>query len=207
MGSGASSEVPDNGARAAERPTPYSPTPRGGARGWASTTEVGMATTEAQLLDTQRAFDSVAADYDGPTGNNALIQVMRQRLWRAVEATVPRGGAAARPRLRDGARRGLLRGPRLSRRGDRLVAADGRADARAGAGGGLAGPPGRAPGRELTSSSSSMASSSTASTRTSGRSTACRTSGAVARECARLLAPGGRMVLSVIGRRLPVGNA
>ena len=30
-----------------------------------------------QLLDTKRAFDSVAADYDGPTGNNALIQAMR----------------------------------------------------------------------------------------------------------------------------------
>ena len=28
------------------------------------------------LLDTKRAFDSVAADYDGPIGNNALIQAM-----------------------------------------------------------------------------------------------------------------------------------
>ena len=30
-----------------------------------------------QLRETQEAFDSVAADYDGPRGNNALIQDMR----------------------------------------------------------------------------------------------------------------------------------
>jgi SAM-dependent methyltransferase len=40
---------------------------------------------ESQLLDTRRAFDSVAAEYDGPSGNNALIQLMRQELWRTVE--------------------------------------------------------------------------------------------------------------------------
>ncbi|TQT87338.1 SAM-dependent methyltransferase, partial [Xanthomonas perforans] len=34
-----------------------------------------------QLLETQRAFDSVAPDYDGPRGNNALIQRMRTTLW------------------------------------------------------------------------------------------------------------------------------
>ena len=32
---------------------------------------------DTQLLDTQHAFDSVAADYDGPRGNNELIQRMR----------------------------------------------------------------------------------------------------------------------------------
>src|SRR4029078_10034170 len=37
-----------------------------------------------QLLDTQRAFDSVAADYDGPKGNNALIQRMRETVWRTL---------------------------------------------------------------------------------------------------------------------------
>ena len=30
-----------------------------------------------QLRDTQDAFDSVAADYDGPRGNNELIRDMR----------------------------------------------------------------------------------------------------------------------------------
>ena len=44
------------------------------------------------LLETKRAFDSVAADYDGPIGNNALIQAMRRRLWREVEGRVPAGG-------------------------------------------------------------------------------------------------------------------
>jgi 2-polyprenyl-3-methyl-5-hydroxy-6-metoxy-1,4-benzoquinol methylase len=39
---------------------------------------------QAQLLDTQRAFDSVAADYDGPKGNNALIQRMRETVWQTL---------------------------------------------------------------------------------------------------------------------------
>lgn len=44
-----------------------------------------------QLLDTQRAFDSVAADYDGPRGNNALIQRMRTTLWNTVAIGLPIG--------------------------------------------------------------------------------------------------------------------
>src|SRR5215212_940281 len=46
---------------------------------------------ETQLLDTQRAFDSVAADYDGPKGNNALIQRMRETVWRALMEACPPG--------------------------------------------------------------------------------------------------------------------
>jgi len=55
---------------------------------------MGQAPTDftAQLLDTQRAFDGVAADYDGPLGNNALIQRMRSQLWQAVKRYVPVGG-------------------------------------------------------------------------------------------------------------------
>lgn len=41
--------------------------------------------TTARLRDTQAAFDSVAADYDGPRGNNALIQRMRATMWRVLE--------------------------------------------------------------------------------------------------------------------------
>lgn len=48
-------------------------------------------TVDPRLLDTQRAFDSVAADYDGPIGNNALIQQMRARLWRTVTSRLPNG--------------------------------------------------------------------------------------------------------------------
>ncbi|MBB3820202.1 SAM-dependent methyltransferase [Xanthomonas arboricola] len=44
-----------------------------------------------QLLETQRAFDSVAPDYDGPRGNNALIQRMRTTLWDTVAAELPQG--------------------------------------------------------------------------------------------------------------------
>ena len=39
---------------------------------------------DSQLLDTQRAFDSVAADYDGQKGNNALIQRMRETVWHTL---------------------------------------------------------------------------------------------------------------------------
>jgi 2-polyprenyl-3-methyl-5-hydroxy-6-metoxy-1,4-benzoquinol methylase len=42
---------------------------------------------EKQLHETRDAFDSVAADYDGPRGNNALIQDMRSEMWRILDAT------------------------------------------------------------------------------------------------------------------------
>jgi ubiquinone/menaquinone biosynthesis C-methylase UbiE len=45
-------------------------------------------TSLIQLRDTQEAFDSVAADYDGARGNNALIQDMREEMWRWLDATV-----------------------------------------------------------------------------------------------------------------------
>jgi SAM-dependent methyltransferase len=43
--------------------------------------------SEPRLRDTQDAFDSVAADYDGPRGNNPLIQDMREEMWRWMDAT------------------------------------------------------------------------------------------------------------------------
>ncbi|HEX9074908.1 MAG TPA: class I SAM-dependent methyltransferase [Anaerolineae bacterium] len=46
---------------------------------------------DSQLLATRRAFDGVAAAYDGPLGNNVLIQKMRVRVMRTIEQTVPRG--------------------------------------------------------------------------------------------------------------------
>jgi len=46
---------------------------------------------ETQLLQTQLAFDSVAADYDGPRGNNELIQRMRVTLWDTVRDNVNPG--------------------------------------------------------------------------------------------------------------------
>lgn len=46
---------------------------------------------EPQLRDTREAFDSVAADYDGPRGNNASIQDMRAEMWRWLDATFAPG--------------------------------------------------------------------------------------------------------------------
>jgi ubiquinone/menaquinone biosynthesis C-methylase UbiE len=43
-----------------------------------------------QLRDTQDAFDSVAADYDGPRGNNDQIQEMRSEMWRWLDAAFPK---------------------------------------------------------------------------------------------------------------------
>lgn len=40
-----------------------------------------------QLLQTREAFDSVASDYDGPRGNNDLIQDMRAQMWRTLDTT------------------------------------------------------------------------------------------------------------------------
>src|SRR5665213_47614 len=45
----------------------------------------------AQLHDTRDAFDSVAADYDGPRGNNDQIQDMRSEMWRSLDATFSAG--------------------------------------------------------------------------------------------------------------------
>jgi ubiquinone/menaquinone biosynthesis C-methylase UbiE len=44
-----------------------------------------------QLRETQDAFDSVAADYDGPRGNNSLIQDMRNEMWRWLDRTFAPG--------------------------------------------------------------------------------------------------------------------
>lgn len=44
-----------------------------------------------KLCETQDAFDAVAADYDGPSGNNALIQRFRNRLHSAVLEVVASG--------------------------------------------------------------------------------------------------------------------
>lgn len=43
------------------------------------------------LRATQDAFDSVAADYDGPRGNNDSIQDMRREMWRWLDATFAPG--------------------------------------------------------------------------------------------------------------------
>jgi SAM-dependent methyltransferase len=73
----------------------------------------------SQLLDTQRAFDSVAPDYDGPKGNNALIQRMRETVWKALSEQC-RPGA----RLLDLGCGTGLDAAELARRGYQVVATD-----------------------------------------------------------------------------------
>jgi SAM-dependent methyltransferase len=46
---------------------------------------------DARLQNTRLAFDSVASVYDGPLGNNALIQHMRIEMWRTLVHLLPAG--------------------------------------------------------------------------------------------------------------------
>ena len=50
------------------------------------------AALDRQLLDTADAFDSVAPTYDGPQGNNVLIQRMRDITWARISSLLPPGG-------------------------------------------------------------------------------------------------------------------
>ena len=52
--------------------------------------ETNAADEHARLRDTRDAFDSVSADYDGERGNNELIQDMRAEMWRWLDATFPK---------------------------------------------------------------------------------------------------------------------
>ena len=72
-----------------------------------------------RLGDTRKAFDSVAADYDGPRGNNALIQDMRAEMWRGLDRTFVPGS-----RLLDLGCGTGLDAIRMAQRGHRVVATD-----------------------------------------------------------------------------------
>jgi SAM-dependent methyltransferase len=50
-----------------------------------------MVSEDVRLSDTRRAFDGVADDYDGPAGNNRVVQRMRDRMWRTLTDTFPVG--------------------------------------------------------------------------------------------------------------------
>jgi SAM-dependent methyltransferase len=50
-----------------------------------------MTALAAQLADTQRAFDSVADEYDGPLGNNPLVQRLRAWTLGSVMSSVASG--------------------------------------------------------------------------------------------------------------------
>jgi ubiquinone/menaquinone biosynthesis C-methylase UbiE len=74
---------------------------------------------QTQLRETREAFDSVAPDYDGQRGNNALIQDMRAEMWGWLDRTFSPGS-----RLIDLGCGTGLDAVRMARRGDHVVATD-----------------------------------------------------------------------------------
>ncbi|MFZ0869356.1 MAG: class I SAM-dependent methyltransferase [Rhodanobacter sp.] len=156
---------------------------------------------EAQLLETQRAFDSVAADYDGPRGNNELIQRMRITLWDTVHSTLPAGA-----RLLDLGCGTGIDALEFARRGFHVVATDWspqmveRTRARAAA---------AALGSRVTATHlgvqqlAQLEGEFDGIYSNFGPLNCAPDLGAVAAECARLLRPGGRLVFSVMGRICP----
>ncbi len=156
----------------------------------------------ARLLDNRRAFDSVASDYDGPLGNNSLVQHMRSALWRSIVDCVPTGG-----RLLDLGCGTGLDAEHMARQGYRVVAVDWspamieRAKSRVAAAGLVEQISVRAVGiHELD--------------QLRGEKFDCLYSNlgalncltdlpALAESCDELLVPGGKLVVSVIGRHCP----
>ncbi len=156
---------------------------------------------EAQLLETQRAFDSVAADYDGPRGNNELIQRMRRALWDAVSRELPPGG-----RLLDLGCGTGLDAVEFARRGFEVVATDWSAQM-------IERTSARAVAQQLASRITALHlgiqqldllnDGFDAIYSNFGPLNCTPDLPAVAAQCARLLRPHGRLIFSVIGRICP----
>jgi SAM-dependent methyltransferase len=156
---------------------------------------------EAQLLDTQRAFDSVAADYDGPRGNNELIQRMRLAMWDTVQGEFPTAS-----RLLDLGCGTGIDALEFARRGHQVVASDWSPQmverTRA-----------RAVAEDLQSRVTAIHLGIQQLDRLDdafdgiysnfGPLNCAPDLGTVAAECARLLRPGGSLVFSVMGRICP----
>lgn len=159
--------------------------------------------TEPQLRDTQDAFDSVAADYDGPRGNNPLIQDMRAEMWRWLDATFARGS-----RLIDIGCGTGLDAIRMAGMGHRITATDWSSQM-------VRRTNDRAARDLLQERVQALALGAQELGRLEGEGTydgaysnlgplnCAPDLAAVSRECARLLRPGGALVFSVIGRVCP----
>ncbi|MGH8231322.1 MAG: class I SAM-dependent methyltransferase [Steroidobacteraceae bacterium] len=157
----------------------------------------------SQLRDTQTAFDSVAADYDGPRGNNDLIQDMRREMWHALDAQFP----APAQLLDIGCGTGLD-AIRMADIGHQVTATDWSAQM-------VQRTRERAASRGLQRSVQAVAAGAHELATLPGDASydgAYSNLGplncvpdltAVSRQCARLLKPGGALVFSVIGRLCP----
>ena len=167
------------------------------------TTVTAQELVAPRLRDTRDAFDSVAADYDGARGNNELIQDMRAEMWRWLAKTFLPGG-----RLLDLGCGTGLDAVHLAKLGYRVAAADWSpmmiqrtAD--------------RAAAENVTEKVSAVNVGAHELDRLHDSATFdgiysnlgplnCVPDVAdVARECARLLKPGGALVFTVIGRYCP----
>jgi SAM-dependent methyltransferase len=157
----------------------------------------------AHLRETQAAFDSVAADYDGERGNNAAIQDMRALLWQWLDITFPSGS-----RLIDIGCGTGLDAVRMARLGHTVIATDWSPQM-------VRRTRERAVQAQLGERVVPLTIGAHELERLAGRALydgAYSDLGAlncvpdltvVARECARLLKPGGALVFSVIGRVCP----
>lgn len=155
------------------------------------------------LRETQDAFDSVAADYDGQRGNNELIQDMRHEMWRRLDATF-----APRSRLIDIGCGTGLDAIRMAQQGHRVTAVDWSPEM-------VRRTANRAVTNGMTEQVQSLVIGAQELSRLEGSG---EYDGAysnlgplncvpgldeVSRQCARLLKPGAALVFTVIGRICP----
>jgi len=156
-----------------------------------------------RLRDTQDAFDSVAADYDGPRGNNSLIRDMRDEMWRWLDRTY-----APSSRLIDLGCGTGLDAVRMAQRGHLVAATDWSPQM-------VARTSDRARQESVTDRVQAMTVGAHELERLEGDGTfdgAYSNLGPlncvpdladVSNACARLLKPGGALVFTVIGRFCP----
>jgi SAM-dependent methyltransferase len=161
------------------------------------------ASTAPRLRETQDAFDSVALDYDGPRGNNDLIQDMRREMWRRLDATFSPGS-----RLLDLGCGTGLDAVRLAQLGHHVTATDWSALM-------VQRTTDRAERERLTDRIRALALGAQELHRLDGTGifdgaysnlgplNCVPNLSDVSRECARLIKPGGALVFTVIGRLCP----
>jgi SAM-dependent methyltransferase len=156
-----------------------------------------------RLTETREAFDSVAADYDGPRGNNPLIQDMRAEMWLWLDRTFAPGSLLIDLGCGTG-----LDAVRMAHCGHRVVATDWSTAM-------IARTADRAQQESVADRVRATAIGAHELERLEGEGTfdgAYSNLGAlncvpdlaeVSRACARLLKPGGALVFTVIGRVCP----
>jgi len=162
-----------------------------------------QSSAEPQLRDTRAAFDSVAADYDGPRGNNELIQDMRREMWRCLDATFSPGSHLIDLGCGTG-----LDAVRMARLGHHVTATDWSPQM-------VQRTRDRAEHEQLTERVRSVVVGAQELQYLSGAGgydgaysnlgplNCVPSLGDVSRECARLIRPGGALVFTVIGRLCP----